>query len=314
MNRILNISIFVLLIFTNCNNEKKISDKKVDTKISKQVLKDTDDKLEAKYWCFYKISENSFSENHKLSKEEIINKFKNIKIAIDEKMLTVVNQCAFEYYKSTKSLIKYFKSNKTVELYKSIFSQNGIKIENDINVYQALNPEKKCEIPWDEVIVINEVLVVVFDDYLLFFKNEKVESKNECYSNAKITDLPITNKIIDGNDVWNQLDCDIADLESQDYLRLPDIDQVQVFIIGNFNYDDFIYNLVTIKDGKVVLKKKIGFAIAESENSISEITEFQVNKNYVFLITTKVKENGVFEKTKLEKFIINESGEIFTVN
>ncbi|MTD69282.1 hypothetical protein [Flavobacterium sp. LC2016-13] len=143
---------------------------------------------------------------------------------------------------------------------------------------------------------------------------ENKENQNDCLSNTKITNLPITNSIIDGNNVWNELDCNIANLDTKDYLRLPDINGIKVFIIGNFNFDDFTYTLVTLKNNKVITKKDIGFAKEGDEpNTVSEFTQFEINKDYVFGLNTKTKNGEDFKTLKTEKFKIDDNGLIVVV-
>lgn len=316
MKRFLSITLLILL-FTNCkeninkdlgynSNNEILKDSSINSvekvKVSSNENKSVND------WTFYKISENSISEAQKEQKSDVINQFKDIKIEIDDKNLKVENICTYEYYKSSKTPIKYYLSVKTAKLYESIFAQNGIKLGNEITVYQSMYPEKACEIPWQEVIVIDNTLVLVYDDYLVFFKKGNVNNHQDCYSKTKITNLPITKNIIKGNNVWNQLDCTIANLESKDYLRLPDIKEIKVFIIGNFNYDDFTYTLITLKNNKVISKKDIGFVKESTENTVSEFTEFEIDKDYVFSLNTKSKKGDDFKSIKLERFKINDDG------
>lgn len=328
MKKILSI-IFLVLLFTNCKENKKAdSDKDLGDNLKTESVKDSSNQSVEEYqeegiknnntvgndWTFYKISESSISGTPKKTESELINRFKNIKIEIDDKSVKIGDLCSFEYYKSNKTPIKYYESSKTAKLYESIFLKNGLKLGNSLIVYQSLYPEKACEIPWDELLVVDNTLVIVFDDYLVFFKTGNNVDKNDCFSKAKITSLPITNSIIDGNNVWNELDCDIANLKTRDYLRLPDVNEVKVFIIGNFNFDDFTYTLVTLKNNKVITKKDIGFAKQGDEpNTVSEFTEFEVSKDYVFSLNTKTKKGGEFKTIKLEKFKIDNDGSIVVV-
>lgn len=328
MKRILSITILALL-FANCNgNVKSENNKSSNDNLNTELLKDSADKIveESKdivsndentslnYWSFYKISQSSISETAKKSKAEITNQFKDIKIEIDDKNLKVGNICTYEYYKSNKTPVKYYSSVKTAKLYESIFLQNGIKLGNEITVYKSMYPEKACEIPWEEIVIIDNILVIVYDDYLVFFKKGNADNQQDCYSKTKITNLPITKNIINGNNVWNQLDCNIANLDTKDYLRLPDISGVKVFIIGNFNFDDFTYTLVTLKNNKVITKKDIGFVKEGNEpNKVSEFTQFEISKDYVFSLNTKTKNGEDFKTLKTERFKIDDNGLIVVI-
>ncbi|MCV9926933.1 hypothetical protein OIU83_04690 [Flavobacterium sp. LS1R49] len=328
MKKILSIA-FLALLFASCKgNTKTDSDKNLGDQLNIKLVKDSsvvsvkenkehelnNDNAVANYWAFYKISESSITGIPKKTESEIINKFKNIKIEIDEKNVKVGNLCSFEYYKSNKTPVKYYESTKTAKLYESIFLKNGLKLGNSLSVYQSLYPEKSCEIPWDELLVVDNTLVIVFDDYLVFFKKGNNIDQNDCYSKTKITSLPITKNVINGNNIWNQLDCTIANLDTKDYLRLPDIKDIKVFIIGNFNFDDFTYTLVTLKNNIVISKRDIGFVKeGDNGNTISEFTEFEINKNYVFNLDTKIKKGEDFKVLKEEKFKIDENGLIVVV-
>lgn len=323
MKRILGIA-FLSLLFANCkenvntdkdknlvNNPsielaKKSSNKTVEE--NKEEVSNSND-INADAWTFYKISENSISETQKETKDDLINKFKDVKIEIGEKNITVGKICTFEFYKSIKTPIRYYESAKTVKLYESIFLKNGLNLGNEIIIFQSLYPEKSCKIPWDELLIIDKSLVIVYDDYLVFFKKGNSSNQNDCFFNTKITNLPITTSVIDGNNVWNELDCNISDLKTRDYLRLPNIKDVKVFIIADFNFDDFRYTLLTLKNNKVITKKDVGFAKeGDKPNTVSEFTEFEVNKDYIFSLNTKNKKGDSFKTLKLEKFKIKDDG------
>jgi len=327
MEKVLRITLLALL-FANCKeNVKSENNKDFGDNLNTELVKDSSNKSveESKEeisnnntfsnsWAFYKISESSISGTSKKTKVEITNQFKNIKIEIDDKKIKVGDICTYEYYKSNKTPVKYYESTKTAKLYESILSKNGIKLGNEITVYQSLYPEKACEIPWDEVLIIDNTIVIVYDDYLVFFKKGNNANEGDCYSKTKITNLPITKSIINGENVWNQLDCNIANLETKDYLRLPDVKDVKVFIIGNFNFDDFTYTLVTIKNNIVVSKKDIGFAKDGGDgNTVSEFTEFEINKDYIFSLNTKAKKGEDFKNLNNEKFKIDDNGLIVIV-
>ncbi|WP_264551509.1 hypothetical protein [Flavobacterium sp. N2038] len=182
MKKILSFAILTLL-FANCKKNVN-ADKDLVDYPSIELTKDSSNKtvednkeevsnsndINTNAWTFYKISENSISETQKETKEAVINKFKNLKIEIDDKSVKIESLCSFEYYKSNKTPIKYYESSKTAKLYESIFLENGLKLGNEITVYQSLYPEKACEIPWDELLVIDKSLVIVYDDYLVFLK------------------------------------------------------------------------------------------------------------------------------------------------
>jgi len=326
MKRILGIALLSLL-FANCkenlNTDKDLVDNpsiELKKDSSKKTVEENKDEVSSSNdmninsWTFYKISENSISETQKKTKDQVINKFKNIKINIGEKNVSVGDICSFEFYKSVKTPVAYYEGAKTAKFYESIFLKNGLNLGNQIIIYQSLYPEKSCKIPWDELLIIDNSLVIVYDDYLVFFKKANSSNQNDCFFNTKITNLPITTSLIDDNNVWNELDCNISDLQTRDYLRLPDIKDVKVFIIADFNFDDFRYTLITLKNDKVITKKDVGFAKEGNKpNTVSEFTEFEISKDYVFSLDTKTKNGKEFKTLKTEKFKIDSNGSIIVL-
>ncbi|WP_427872889.1 hypothetical protein [Flavobacterium sp. MMS24-S5] len=131
MKKILSFAILTLL-FVNCKGDSKINaslgkDLKEDSiqiasKLESSQDKELNDKsLAGNYWSFYKISENSISGTSKMTKDEIVSQFKNVKIEIDEKKVKIGEFCIYDYYKSNKSLTEYYESTKTAKLYEDIF-------------------------------------------------------------------------------------------------------------------------------------------------------------------------------------------------
>ena len=318
----------LVVFFINCKEKAKISDIKSkdpeytinesvnDTNvksIKETNIPNSDDKniLNSNSWTFYKISENPLVNLNTMTRQEIMNEFNKTKIEISEKIINVNGYCTFEPYITKNKPLKYFSSKKTFDLYKNELSKSGIKLSDNITIYQSLYPEKECKNPSAEYFETDNTLVFSYQGYLLFFKKGAKPFKEniDCYSKTKITNLPITKNVINGGNVWNQLDCNIGNLDTKDYLRLPDINDVKIFIIGNFNYDDFIYTLVTLKNNKVVTTKKIGFAEGGDDgNTISKFTEFEISKDFVFNLNTKTSKDGVFKTIKQEKFKIDQNG------
>ena len=178
-----------------------------------------------------------------------------------------------------------------MRLFQNIFAENDIQPGNIFEVYQSKYPENSCEIPWNEVLVLNNKLAIVYDDYLVFFKKSLfAEKQGKCISEAVITRLPLSHSILTNGKLWNVLECTIEDLDTRDYIRLPDIQDIQIFIFANFDYDDYIYTLVTIKNDKIITKKDIGFASdGYPDSTFREVTQFEITKDYVFKITLKEK-------------------------
>jgi hypothetical protein len=93
------------------------------------------------------------------------------------------------------------------------------------------------------------------------------------------------------------------------YIRLPDIKNIKVFIIGNFNFDDFTYTLITVNGTKIKASKAIGFADEyDSRNYPQQLTTFEVGSDYIFKITTKKKREDNWSISKEEKIKIDENG------
>lgn len=321
-NKIIGLLILNFL-FINCKENENSTDlnNTITSNLAKDSIKQSLNKniesisnnelVNNNLWIFYKISENTINGSPRETKKEVLNRFKNVKIEIDSKTIDVENLCSFEYYKSEKTSIEYYESDKTAKLYENIFLQNNIKLSKTISVYQSMYPDKTCDMPWDEFLLIDNTLIIVYDDYLLFFKKgEIVDTKAGCYSKTKISQLPLTKELLN-KIVWDELDCSIANLATKDYLRLPDVEDVKVFIIGNFNFDDFTYTLVTVKQNKVITKKDIGFAIdGYPENNSRHVTDFEVKKDYTFELTSKEKKKEDWNILKVEKFNIDDNGNL----
>jgi hypothetical protein len=172
---------------------------------------------------------------------------------------------------------------------------------------------------FEDAFYIDENILFEKDGCVYCYKknrNNILISKNssDCYSKTKITNLPITKDILNGNNVWNQLDCNIEGIDTKDYLRLPDANGIMVLIIGNFNFDDYTYTLVTLNDSKVITKKDIGFAEGGGDgNTVIKFTEFEISKDYVFNLNTKTRKGDDFKTIKQEKFKIDENGLVVVI-
>lgn len=322
MKKIIYITL-LQLIFISCKNEtKKItnSDKELISTTSQEIdsnsiqnkdLDIIDNEIQKNIWSFYKISENPLVNLNDMTREEIMNEFNKTKIEISKKIINVNGYCTFEPYITKNTPLNYFSSKKTFDLYKNELSKSGIKLSDNITIYQSLYPEKECKNPSAEYFETDNTLVFSYHGYLLFFKKGEKPFKDntDCYSKTKITNLPITKNVINVTGAWGELACSIANLDTKDYLRLPDISDVKVFIICNFNFDDYTYTLVTLKNNIVITKKDIGFAVSgEDGNTISEFTEFEIGKDFIFNLNTKTSNDGVFKTIKQEKFKIDENG------
>lgn len=125
-------------------------------------------------WEFYKVSEDNVLGNKDSYRDNLIEQYKNTKISIHDKQLTVNNLCSVQYVQHQRKPIEYWMSAKTAELYKQLFFKEGISLDSSINVLMALYPDKECPAPFTELIETNDYLVAVTKEgYLLFFLQEK---------------------------------------------------------------------------------------------------------------------------------------------
>lgn len=264
-------------------------------------------------WLLYTVSESPIVNTNTKTRGEIINEFETVKIEINDTYFTVGSLCTFELYKTIRTPLEHFSRQNTINTFTKELSKKGINLTDKLIVYQALYPEKLCENPASEYFITDSTLVFSYNGYLVLFQqitklNASLKSLNEtCYSNTKFKDLPIT-KGKSNTEIWNELGCSISNLNSNMYIRLPDIVNVKVFIIGDFNSDDFFYTLITIKDNKIITQLEIGFAEESDDNKGGrEVVEFEISKDYIFTITTMKQDNAVWKTEQVQKGKIDES-------
>ncbi|WP_123901401.1 hypothetical protein [Flavobacterium davisii] len=129
----LSLIAFIGFIFLNCKEiSKKTENIVLDSKRNNEIQTESsysnrhqkndevNNKINDKYWNYYNVSESSISGTSKKGKSNVIEKFKNIKIEIDDKNLKVGNLCSFEYYKAEKnqsSIIKAIKQSNYMKLF-----------------------------------------------------------------------------------------------------------------------------------------------------------------------------------------------------
>ncbi|OTQ34642.1 hypothetical protein, partial [Gilliamella apis] len=125
-------------------------------------------------WDFYKVSERNVLSNNDNYRDNLIEQYKDTKVSIHNKQLTVNNLCSVQYVKYQRKPVEYWMSVKTAELYKQLFLKEGISLDSDMNVLMSLYPDKDCPAPFTELIETNNYLVAVTKEgYLLFFLQEK---------------------------------------------------------------------------------------------------------------------------------------------
>ncbi|EOU1338183.1 hypothetical protein [Cronobacter malonaticus] len=83
-------------------------------------------------------------------------------------VFSVTDSCAYNYHAQIFTPVSFWGSSKTVDYYKSFFSNYKISIPHEFITVTPVNPSEKCEFPFTEFIILNDV-VVFFIRVVLFF-------------------------------------------------------------------------------------------------------------------------------------------------
>jgi hypothetical protein len=130
---------------------------------------------------FYKVSSTDLFTNHDSNTIRNLNElYGKVKINADDNTLTINNDllesstvCSVKYKKKKETPLSYFYSKKTLAMYENIFKNDRIPLSKDICILRAYEPEKNCPLPYDEIIESDDYLLLVAQDYLIFFRNIK---------------------------------------------------------------------------------------------------------------------------------------------
>lgn len=208
-------------------------------------------------WSFYKVSKNDlFNQKNKDVIESLTTLYEQVKISVSDNVLTINNflidgsqVCSIEYIRLKKTPLEYFYSQKTVDLYSILFSQEHVLLENEIYILTSSDPNKECYSPYNEIIENDGYLVIIDQDHLLFFKQDLEKDKKYQFQNEfpnyckKINEK----KVFDGSE---QYSCIYPDKKLLDtYIRIKHILKNGQFMKDTLPQEDSSF---VIDGGKVV--------------------------------------------------------------
>ena len=139
-------------------------------------------------WIFDKVSNSTLLGMTDADRVRNLTKqFRQVEIVTDSKALTIQNSllakaniCAIDFFRINKTLLSYFYSKDTVEMYKSLFVHEGKSLTDDIVVLTSLRPGEECPEPYSELIENNGNLFFSEQDYVVFMKKSgNVTSENK---------------------------------------------------------------------------------------------------------------------------------------
>ncbi|WP_312344770.1 hypothetical protein [Leclercia sp.] len=131
-------------------------------------------------WVFDKVSSSSLLGITDVDKvRNLTTQFSQVEIITDSKNLSIENAllgkeniCSIDFVRTNKTLLSYFYSEKTVAMYKALFSQEGTSLTNDIVILTSLRPGEECPEPYSELIENKGYLFFSEQDYVVFMKKK----------------------------------------------------------------------------------------------------------------------------------------------
>jgi hypothetical protein len=278
--------IYILLNSCSENSSKSWKDKYANPhKLQIEVKREFERTI---VFHFLNISDKPIFDLRQKTRNEIISELSQMKISIDDKtkLFTVENHCSFEYVLKTTSLSKYYGNDKTIEIYKKEFANKNIIFdENNLIVYQSLYPEKDCQHPASEFIKVNEMLIFVYQGYLIFLK-EGNDKFNETFSKIKDEEINCYKK--QGNN-------DYTSTEICEFKKVNNRDQLYDHLRIHFDLDNLLKRLPT-KDTIYSIENtcKIYYKIKKDTVGIKEIFDGGINEYKIYYS----KHQGVIEVIK----------------
>ncbi|EPN9539419.1 hypothetical protein ACT474_001020 [Cronobacter malonaticus] len=84
-------------------------------------------------------------------------------------VFSVTDSCAYNYHAQIFTSVSFWGSSKTVDYYKSFFSNYKISIPHEFIIVTPVNPSEKCEFPFTEFIILNDVVVFFYKSSVVFY-------------------------------------------------------------------------------------------------------------------------------------------------
>lgn len=335
--------LFLLLLGYSCK-EKKISTNEVSADfVTKDSFVENDttsiNKInkENKYekYIYYDShfqsgGKTDFSE---ISKEEVIEKFKNVEMLVSEDTISINNSKSFykiEEMDAKKFFGKEYLYSYYTKVYKDFFDidiKNTVSYINlDIN-NNNVSPFKDYFMEGGDAICSNNLIFLNYKRYIICFKKEDnlkiINNPSNCIAKSDFK-LPYSVKTNIKNVKYNILKCDnilgvedfLCNEKNLRYIALPNLEDVQIVLVpmdcSDFNYR---YYLLTIFNSKVVANEYVeGEWYEPGDDSYKEITSFSIDENYNVEVKTNAVENGKITLKNKNKFKITNKGFLEKMN
>lgn len=147
----------------------------------------SDNGVDHKLWVYEKVSGVDVFGKHDLNTINNLNEiYSKVKFTFSGKTLTIKNDflednnvCSIDYVKIKKTPISYYLSEKTMALYERLFKYEGVSLPKYIYLLTALLPGDECPPPYSEILEVNDYLILLDQNYALFFKEAETKNNNQ---------------------------------------------------------------------------------------------------------------------------------------
>lgn len=147
----------------------------------------SDNGVDHKLWVYEKVSGVDVFGKHDLNTINNLNEiYSKVKFTFSGKTLTIKNNflednnvCSIDYVKIKKTPISYYLSEKTMALYERLFKYEGVSLPKYIYLLTALLPGDECPPPYSEILEVNDYLILLDQNYALFFKEAETKNNNQ---------------------------------------------------------------------------------------------------------------------------------------
>lgn len=160
-----------LLIFSSVANAR------VESEIESVVDKNT------VTWKHYVVSDLIMPGGKDITEESVSyvnNVFNGKRINIDRVNVNIPGTCKYEYYMESITPLKYWHSQKTVDLYVKLLSKYNVTLNGDVILITPTRPSNKCGYPFSYFIKVDESLVFVLNNRMVIYsQNENGEKSDD---------------------------------------------------------------------------------------------------------------------------------------
>ncbi|AKK72654.1 hypothetical protein OK18_08490 [Chryseobacterium gallinarum] len=316
-----HIYIITFFIFFSCKGNNDLNKKQTSiAKENSSSVISIEDQNNTKRYKFNTISQNPIVDIKKESREQIINRFRDSEVLINfnNKTFQAGKECTFEYFEKKVSPIKYWYNQSTINIYKEELAKIGISLPKEFSVFMSANPNKTCEYPTSEYILIEGKIIFIYEGYLIVFGNDldKFEQNVDNSSDQNIQDKKTIAKNSERNII---LPVSKEDLLNPN-IQFPIIDKKiivegseasSVYKLANntfllwFDGDNERWYVVTFVNNQLFNKLLIGKSeTIESENGkiIDNYIDFNIGKD----LEIKLKYSTGKKIKKIESYQISD--------